>query len=55
MVYCEYTSDEIKSQHSSDTHRLAWLMSPFPPSMGTTEVDAVLKDTTSPSFRKGGS
>ena len=50
MVSCAYMSDKIKSQNSFDTYRLAWLMSPFPLSTGTTDVDAVLKDTTSPSL-----
>lgn len=55
MVFCVYMSGlKINmSQHSLHTYRFAWLMSPFPLRMGTTDVDAVLKETTSPSFAKG--
>ena len=33
--------------------RFAWLMRPLPSRMGITEVEAVLKETTSPSPWKG--
>lgn len=35
------------------SHRLAWLINPLPLSIGITEVEAVLNDTTMPSEVKG--
>jgi hypothetical protein len=44
-IYGTSTIEEI--------YRFAWLIMPFPPKMGITDVDAVLKETTSPSDVNG--